>query len=99
MKKFMKKKTPKLTRPLSLEWRDCFGLGIKWDAPSSLGIGLDFELGLWRLHTMTVQVKRPWEFMTKGLEFGLDLWRLPTVPNRKAHNHVFYWLCIFNPFL
>jgi hypothetical protein len=38
--------------------------------------GLDFGLGLWRLHTLAVQVERPWEFMAKGLDFGLGLWRL-----------------------
>jgi hypothetical protein len=34
---------------------------------------LDFELGLWRLHTMAVQVERPWEFMAKGLAFELGV--------------------------
>ena len=31
-----------------LDWRGCFGQGIKWDAP----LDLDFGLGLQRLHTM-----------------------------------------------
>jgi hypothetical protein len=43
---------------------------------------LDFGLGLWRLHTMAVQVERPWEFMAKGLNFGLGLWKLQTIPSR-----------------
>jgi hypothetical protein len=37
-----------LTRFWLLDWRGCFGQGIKWDAP----LGLNFGLGLWRLHTM-----------------------------------------------
>jgi hypothetical protein len=45
------------------------------------GLGLD----LWRLHTLAVQVERPWEFMTKGLDFGLDLWRLHTMPGRRTY--------------
>jgi hypothetical protein len=35
---------------------------------------LDFGLGLWMLHTMAIQVERPWDFMAKGLDFGLGLW-------------------------
>jgi hypothetical protein len=31
-----------------LDWRGYFEQGIKWDAP----LGLDFELGVSRLHTM-----------------------------------------------
>jgi len=31
--------------------------------------GFGLELGLWRLHTMAVQVERPWEFIAKGLAF------------------------------
>jgi hypothetical protein len=34
-------------------------------------------------NTMAIQVKRPWEFITKGLEFGLGLWRLHTVPGQR----------------
>jgi hypothetical protein len=41
---------------------------------------LDFELGLWRLHTMAVQVERLWDFMAKGLDFGLGLSGLHTMP-------------------
>src|ERR1700737_2739983 len=44
-----------------------------------------FGLGLRRLHTMDVQVERPWEFMAKGLDFGLGLWRLHTMPSRRLH--------------
>ena len=41
-------KNQSLTRSWPLDWRGCFEQGIKWDAP----LGLDFGLGLWRLHTM-----------------------------------------------
>jgi hypothetical protein len=61
-----KKKTDKILT-VRLE-----GLFWSWNAPSSLGLGF----GLCRLHTMDVQVKRPWEVMAKGLDFGLDLWKL-----------------------
>jgi hypothetical protein len=44
-------------------------------------LSLDFGLGLWRLHTLAVQVERPWEFMAKGLDFVLGLWRLHTMPS------------------
>jgi hypothetical protein len=44
-------------------------------------LSLDFGLGLWRLHTLAVQVERPWEFMAKGLDFALGLWRLHTMPH------------------
>jgi hypothetical protein len=54
---------------------------MKWDAP----LGLNFGLSLWRLHTMVVQVERPWEFMTNGLDFGLGLWRLRTMPGQWLH--------------
>ena len=56
-----------LTRSWPLYWRGYFEQGIKWHAPLSL----DFGLGLWKLHTLAVQVERPWEFMAKGLDFGL----------------------------
>jgi len=42
---------------------------MKWDAP----LGLDFGLGIWRLHTTAIQVERPWEFMANSLDFGLGL--------------------------
>jgi hypothetical protein len=42
-----------LTRSWPLDWRDYFEQGIKWHAPLSL----DFGLGLWRLHTLAVQVE------------------------------------------
>jgi hypothetical protein len=58
-----------------------FEQGIKWDAP----LGLDLGLGLWRLHTMAIQVERPWEFMAKGLNFGLGLWKLHTLHGCRIH--------------
>jgi hypothetical protein len=42
-------KNQSLTRSSLLDWRGCFGQGIKWDAP----LNLDFGLGLWGLHTMS----------------------------------------------
>jgi hypothetical protein len=66
-----------LTRSWPLDWRGYFEQGIKWHAPLSL----DFGLGLWRLHTLVVQVERPWEFMAKGLDIALGLWRLHTMPS------------------
>jgi hypothetical protein len=72
---FFSLKNQSLTRPWPLEWRGYFEQGIKWGAP----LGLDFGLGLWRLHTVAVQVERLWEFMAKGLDFGLGLWRLHTI--------------------
>jgi hypothetical protein len=74
-----KKSIIALTRSWPLNWRGYFEQGIKWDAP----LGLDFGLSLWRLHTMAVQVERPWEFMAKGLDFGLGLWRLHTMPSQR----------------
>jgi hypothetical protein len=65
---FFSLKNQSLTRSWPLDWRGCFEQGIKWDAP----LGLDFGLGLWRLHTMAVQVERPWEFMARGFDFGPD---------------------------
>jgi hypothetical protein len=62
-------KNQSLTRSWPLAWRTYFGQGIKWDAH----VGLDFGLGLWRLHTMGVQVETHWEFMGKGMDFGLGL--------------------------
>jgi hypothetical protein len=47
------------------------------------GMALYFGLGLCRLHTIVVQVKRPWEFMAKWLDFQLSLWRLHTMPGRR----------------
>jgi hypothetical protein len=76
---FIKKKS--LTRSWPLDWRGYFEQGIKWHAP----MGLDFGLDLWRLHTMAVQVERPWEFMAKGLDFRCDLWRLHTMPGWRLH--------------
>jgi hypothetical protein len=53
---FFSLKNQSLTRSWPLDWRGSFEQGIKWDAP----LGLDFGLGLWRLHhTMAVQVERP----------------------------------------
>jgi hypothetical protein len=89
-------------------------------------MGCSFGLGLWRLHTMAVQVERPWEFTAEGLDFRLGLCRLHTIvvqverpwefmaerfglwdwPLEASHYAwpkallpIFYWLCIFNPFL
>ena len=61
---FFPLKNQSLARSWPLNWRGCFGQGIKWDAP----LGLDFGLDLWRLHTMAVQVEGLWEFMAKGLD-------------------------------
>jgi hypothetical protein len=77
--KFFIKKNQSLARSWPLDWRGCFGQGIKWDAP----LGLDFGLGLWKLRTMTVQVKNMWEFMGNGFDIGLGLWRLHTLPGRR----------------
>jgi hypothetical protein len=77
-----------LTRSWPLDWRGYFEQGIKWHAPLSL----DFGLGLWRLHTLVVQVERLWEFMAKGLDFALALWRLHTYAQLKAPLTIFYWL-------
>ena len=36
------------------------------------------------LHTMTVQVERPWEFMARGFDFGLGLSKLHnSMPSRR----------------
>jgi hypothetical protein len=80
-----------LTRSWPLDWRGYFEQGIKWDAP----LGLDIGLSLWRLHTMDVQVERPWEFMAKGLDFGLGLWRLHTMRG----STYYILLIIFSSFL
>ena len=48
---------------------------------STSTVNAPFGLGLWRLHTLAVQVERLWEFMAKGLDFALGLWRLHTMPN------------------
>jgi hypothetical protein len=82
---FHKKNLP-LTRSWPLDWRDYFEQGIKCHAP----LGLDFGLGLWRLHTMAVQVEGPWEFMAKGLDFELGLWKLHTMTRLKAPIPIFY---------
>jgi hypothetical protein len=83
-----------LTRSWPLDGRSCFGQGIKWDVP----LGLDFGLGLWRLHTMAIQVEWVWEFMAKGLDFRLGLWRLHnTMPDRRLH--LLYFICYFQPIL
>jgi hypothetical protein len=58
-------------------------------------LGLDFGLGLWRLHTMAVQVERLWEFMAKGLDFGgLEVWPLEASHYAwpKTPLTIFYWL-------
>jgi hypothetical protein len=73
---FFSLKIQSLTRSWLLDWRGYFEQEVKWHAP----LGLDFGLGLWRLHKMAVQVERPWEFMAKGLDFRFGLWRLLTMP-------------------
>jgi hypothetical protein len=45
---------------------------------------LSFGLDLWRLHTVTIQVERPWEFMAK--KFGL--W---------ASHYFLYFMSCFQP--
>ena len=35
---FFSFKNQPLTRSWPLDWRGCFGQGIKWDAPSSFGV-------------------------------------------------------------
>jgi hypothetical protein len=40
---FFRRKKIKLTRSWPLDWRGCFGQGMKWDAPSSFGL---WTLGL-----------------------------------------------------
>jgi hypothetical protein len=47
-RRFFSWKNQSLARSSPLDWRGCFGQGIKWDIP----LGLDFGLYLWRLHTM-----------------------------------------------
>jgi hypothetical protein len=78
---FFSLKNHSLTRSWALDWRGYFKQGIKWHSP----LGLDFGIGLWRLHTMAVQVERPWEFMAKGLDFGLGLWRIHTMLGWRLH--------------
>jgi hypothetical protein len=82
---FFSLKNQPLTRYWPLDWRDYFEQGMKWHAPLSLDFGLD----LWRLHTIAVQVQRPWEFMAKGLDFGHGLWKLHTLPSRRLHSLYF----------
>jgi hypothetical protein len=82
-----------INKILVLDWRGYFEQGIKWDAPLSL----DFGLGLWRLHTMAVQVERMWEFMAKGLDFGLGLWRLHNMPGQR--HHLLCFISYFQPIL
>jgi hypothetical protein len=77
---FFLKKNKSLTRSWPLDWRGYFEQGIKWDAP----LGLDFGLGIWKLHTMAVQVEKPWEFMAKGLDIGLTLWKASHYAQLKA---------------
>jgi hypothetical protein len=48
---FSKRRYKNMTRSWLLDWRGCFEQGIEWDAPPSLGMGLDFGLGLWKLYT------------------------------------------------
>jgi hypothetical protein len=77
---FLSKKQS-LTRSSLLGWRGYVEEGIKWYAP----LGSDFGLDLWKLHTMAVQVERPWKMMDKGLNFGLGLWRLHTMHGQRLH--------------
>ena len=48
---FTSLKNQSLTKSWPLDWKGYFEQGIKRDAP----LGLDFGLGLWRLHTMSGQ--------------------------------------------
>jgi hypothetical protein len=77
-----------LTRSWLLDSKGYFEQGIKWDAP----LGLDFGLSLRRLHTMTIHVERPWEFMAKGLDFGLWPLEASHYAWPKAPLTIFYWL-------
>ena len=81
---FFHKKNYILTRFGLLDWRVCLWATNK--------VGYSFGLGLWKLHTMDVQIKRPWEFMAKGLGFGLGVWRLHSMPCRKAPIPILYSL-------
>ena len=67
--RFLFNKKSIINKILAIRLEGLFWTRNNVDAP----LGLDFGLGLWRLHTMTVQVKRPWEFMAKGLDVGLGL--------------------------
>jgi hypothetical protein len=71
-------KTSITDKILAVRLEGLFWARSVWDVP----LGLAFGLGLCKLHTMAVQVERPWEFMAKGLDFGLGLglWRLHTMP-------------------
>jgi hypothetical protein len=61
---------------------------------------LEFGLGLCRLHTMAVQVERPWEFMTKGLDLGLGGLAFEGFTLYLAEGSIYYiLLAIFSPFL
>ncbi len=75
-------KIQSLTTSWLLDWRGCFGQGIKWDAP----LGLNFGLGLWRLHTMAIQVERPWEFMAQEH----DIKHYGTLGSPKIANYVYF---------
>jgi hypothetical protein len=55
------------------------------NAPSSIGVGLDFGLGLWRLHIMVVQVERPWEKCLQNK--NLISMNNPTTPLPAKFNH------------
>jgi hypothetical protein len=67
--------------------------GLFW-AKNKMGfpLGSDFGLGLWRLHTMAVQVERPWDsWQTFGL--WIRPWRLHIVPGRRLRSLYFTgWL-------
>jgi hypothetical protein len=90
---FFSFKNQSLRTSWALDWRGCFEQGIEWDAP----LGVDFGLGLWKLHTVAVQVESPWNFMAKGLDIGLDLWRLHTMPGQRLHLQYFFGY--YSPFL
>jgi hypothetical protein len=78
-----------------VDWRGCFGHGIKWDAPSSFG--------LWVRPLEASHDGHPSrEAMgVHGQRFGLWAWHLEAshYARPKAPIPIFYWLCIFNPFL
>jgi hypothetical protein len=83
------KRNKKLTRSWPLDWKNCFGQGIKWDAPSSFG------LWAWPLEASHFQVERPWKFMAKGLDVRLGLWRLHTMPDQRLR--FLYFIGYFQP--
>jgi hypothetical protein len=54
-------------------------------------------LGLWRLHTMAVQVERLWEFMAKGWTLDLAFGGFTLCPAEGSTYYIL--LAIFSSFL